>query len=336
MKQTSARHILLLAPHSLERAAMSLPALAGVVGRYPELRVTVVAQSGHRALYEPLAGVEFVALDEPQYGGVRGLLRLRSMLLKAGVELVVSLENGSRLRLLVLLLGGERVQLPSRWGETRPLTRKYRKTLAPITPFTERVKGLFEAVGFPAEAVVVNGCGDEGCSSSVVDILLGEKCCPWIGLSLLTPNHGTCYPLPKAARLIELLAARDCKVVIFGADGYERQFAEGMQSLHENVVSVAGRLPLEEQLKLLTRLDKLVCVDNDLLRLAALKGTRTVVLWGATHPYLAPLFSAEGTVTDLQCKMACRPCSVDGRRRCLFGHYKCMNSLTPNEISDSI
>ena len=336
MKQNSVGHILLLAPHSLARAAMSLPALAGVVGRYPELKVTVVAPFGQRALYEPFVGVEFVAIDEPQYGGLRGAVRLAAMLRKSGVAAVVSLEKGFRLRLLALLLRGERVRLRRPSGETRPLTRKYRKTLAPITPYTERVKGLFEAVGLPAEAVVMNECGAEGCASSVVDILLGEKCCPWIGLSLLTPNHGTCYPLPKAARLIELLAARDCKVVLFGADGYERQFAEGMQSLYENVVSVAGRLPLEEQLNLLTRLDTLVCVDNNLLRLAALKGTRTVVLWGATHPYLDPLFTAEGAVVDMQCKMACRPCSTDGRRNCLFGHYKCMNSHTPDEICSNI
>lgn len=315
---------------------MSLPVLCGVVERYPDVKITVLAQRAHRALYAPLSEVAFVAIDEPQYGGIRGLVRLGGMLRKSGVEAVVSLENGFRLRVLTLLLGRERVRLRIRRGETRPLTRKYRKNIAPVISFTERVRGLFEALGLPAEPVVMRECGAEGCSSSVADILLGEKCNQWVGLSLLTPNHGTCYPLPKAAKLVELLAARDCKVVIFGADGYERQFAEGMQSLYGNVVSVAGRLPLEEQLSLLTRLDTLVCVDNDLLRLAALKGTRTLALWGATHPYIAPLFSAEGAVVDLQCKMACRPCSADGRRRCLFGHHKCMNSLTPNEICDSI
>ena len=333
MKKGPIGHILVIAPASVSMAAMSVPALEGVLCGYPKVKMTILTKSFYKPIFRSLSAAEVIISDEVKYRGVVGFVRLWREVRRLGVDAVVDLSGGCRERVLSLApaLFGTRARYRRHKGEARIITRKYRKIIRPLTSPTERVCTLFEAIGLPAEAklpIVNSGRADE---SSSLEILLGEKCGSWVGVSLLSPNHGTCYPIPLAAKLIELLAECHSKVVLFGVDEYERQFAEGMQSLHRNAISVAGRLTLDEQMTLLGRLDAVVCIDGDLMRLAALVGTPIVALWGATHPYIAPLFG-DAVAANLQCPMACRPCSADGRRKCLFGHYKCMNSITPQDV----
>lgn len=337
MKHTDVKHILVVAPTSVSRAAMSIPALAGVLRDYPEVRMTIATTTLHSPLFRSLEGVSLLFLDEEQYCGRMGLLRLWRGVCRLGVDGVVNLSLARRSRVQSLFpLRARKVRLRAHKGEYRAITRKYRKTMNPLPSIGERVCPLFEQLGLRVTPDVRASQGYVDTTSSVVDILLGEKCGPWVGLSLLSPNHGVCYPIPLAAKLVELLTGQGIKVVLFGADEYERQFAEGMQMRYEGAVSVALRLSLEEQMNLLGRLDVVVCTDGDVMRLAALVGAPLVALWGATHPYIRPLLGAETVVTHMQCELPCRPCSVDGRRRCLFGHYKCMNSLTPEMVTERV
>lgn len=337
MKHTEVKHILVVAPTTLSRAAMSVPALAGVLRDYPEVRMTIATTSLHAPLFRSLKGVSLLFVEEKQYRGTVGFVRLWRSVARVGVDAIVNLSLSRRSRVLTIYpFRVKKVRLRAHKSEYRAITRKYRKTMHPLPSISERVALLFEPLGLGAEPDVVSSRGIVESQSSVVDILLGEKCGPWVGLSLLSPNHGVCYPIPLAAKLVELLTGQGFKVIIFGADEYERQFAEGMQSRYEGAVSVASRLSLEEQMNLLGRLDVVVCTDGDVMRLAALVGAPLVALWGATHPYIRPLLGAETVVTHMQCELACRPCSVDGRRRCLFGHYKCMNSLLPEEVLERV
>jgi ADP-heptose:LPS heptosyltransferase len=52
-----------------------------------------------------------------------------------------------------------------------------------------------------------------------------------------------------------------------------------------NVVSVAGKLKLEEELSLISNLDLMLSMDSGNAHLAAMLGIKVITIWGVTHPY---------------------------------------------------
>ena len=335
MLTTNIRHILVIRLGSLSSVAMCVHALRGLVRDFPEVKITVLTLSHYEPLFRGVRGLEFLFADDVQYGGHWGRFRLWRAVQRLGVDAIADLTNTPFSRALsfgftpwrrkVARLQGQRL-------EGKALTRKYRKVMVQLPTLASRSREVFGSLGLPfcMPAPVKHTNGAQ--LPNIVEILAGEKSANWVGIAPLSNRYGTCYPLPKAAELVGLLAGRYQRVFIFGEGLYQRQFCEGMQSLYGNVVSVAGRLSLAEQMDVLSVLDAVVSVDGEVLRLASLVGTPVISIWGATHPYLESSGYGQDPRNALQKELPCRPCSTDGRHRCLTGDYQCMNSITPEEI----
>ena len=97
-----------------------------------------------------------------------------------------------------------------------------------------------------------------------------------------------------------------------------------------------GKVRFAGEIGLVADLDCVVTMDSLVMHLAALVGTKTVSVWGATHPGLG--FSGYGTASEgiLQADMACRPCSVFGAKPCRFGDYRCLRAVTPAMIAGRV
>ena len=335
MVQTALRHILVVKLGTLANVAMSVHALRGLVRDFPELKITVLTRSEYRPLFREVQGVEFLFADEPRYRGCRGRLRLWWQVQRLRVDAVADLTSTAFSRAICFSLTPWRrrvARIDNQRLEGRSLTRKYRKVMVQLSPLASRSREVFGALGLPFCMPAPVRRTRMAQLPAIVEILSGEKGGSWVGIAPLSDHHGTCYPIPHAAELVALLAGRYERVFIFGKDGYEREFCEGMQSLHANVVSVAGRASLAEQMDILAVLDAVVSVDGDILRLASLVGTPVVSLWGATHPFLSSSGYGQDPRNTIQKDLPCRPCSTSGRRRCLFGNYECMHNITPAEV----
>ena len=90
---------------------------------------------------------------------------------------------------------------------------------------------------------------------------------------------------------------------------------------------------LAEERDLIANLDCVVSMDSLVMHLAALTATPVVSVWGATHPSLG--FLGYGTPPEgvLQANLACRPCSVFGKKPCKWGDYRCLRAITPQMIA---
>lgn len=335
MIATSIRHILVIHLGALSSTAMSVHALRGLVRDFDNLKITVLIPRAHLPLFRGVEGLEFIFVDEPKYVGLKGRLRLWRDIQRLGVDAIADLAAGPLSRLLSFSFTPWRRKtrhLIRRNLEGKALTRKYRKVMVQQAPLATRSRDLFGSLGLPfCMPAPVRRCRPVEIPR-VVEILAGEKHANWVGIAPLSPYHGTCYPIPSSARLVELLAERYEKVFVFGSGDYQRQFAEGMQQLHPNVISVVGRTSLDEQMDILAMLDAVVSVDGDILRIASLVGTPVVSLWGATHPFLESSGYGQDPRNAIQQDLPCRPCSTSGRRRCLFGNYECMHSIDPEEV----
>lgn len=335
MVRSPLRHIVIIQLGSLAQTAVGIHSLRGLTRDFPELKITVLTQSVHRPLFAGVDGMDFIYADEEYYKGLGGRLRLWWKLQRVGADALADLTATPLARMLSFTptpWRRKRVRISQRRPEGRELTRKYRKVLVQLTPTATRIRDLFATLGLPFNMPAPPRRNRTAPLPDAVKRVVGGRMEKSVGVALLSPNHGTCYPLPLACKLIEQLAELYPRVVVFGHGEYQRQFAEGMQTLHNNVVSVAGRLTLEEEMALIAHLGVVVTIDGDLLRLASLVGTPAVSLWGATHPFLESSGYGQDPKNAIQHDMPCRPCTSSGKGRCLVGRYACMHSITPEEV----
>mgnify|MGYP003316851110 CR=1 FL=1 len=143
---------------------------------------------------------------------------------------------------------------------------------------------------------------------------------------------GKIYPLDKMQKVIESLSKKkQSKVFLFGGGDTEVARLDGWSRQYENVVSVAGRLPLEQELALISHLDLMVSMDSANMHLASLVGTPVLSVWGATHPYAGFLGWNQSETNTIQKDLPCRPCSVFGNKPCRFNNYDCLQ-IQPQSI----
>ena len=335
MVQTSIEHILVIRLGSQSSATMCVHALRGLVRDFPNLRITVLTHSHYKPLFRGVEGLEFLFDDEARYVGFVGRLRLWREVQRLRVDAIADLSVTALSRLMCFSFTPWRRKvgrLDDVRLEGKALTRKYRKVMVQLTPMANRSRDLFGALGLPFCMPAPVRRRRSAALPPVVEILAGEKSGNWVGIAPLSNHNGTCYPIPHAAELVRLLASRYERVFVFGKGEYQRQFSEGMQELYSNVISVAGRVSLSEEMDILSVLDAVVSVDGEVLRLCSLVGVPVVSLWGATHPFLESSGYGQNPRNAIQKDMPCRPCSTSGRRRCLFGNYECMHSITPEEV----
>lgn len=335
MVKATIEHILVIRLGSLPSAAMCVHALRGLVRDFPNLKITVLTHSHYKPLFRGVEGLEFLFDDEARYVGFAGRCRLWREVQRLRVDAIADLSVTPLSRLMRFSFTPWRRKvgrLEDVRLEGKALTRKYRKVMVQLTPMASRSRDLFGSLGLPFCMPAPVRRRRSSVLPPVVEILAGEKNGNWVGVAPLSNHNGTCYPIPHSAELVRLLASRYEKVFVFGNGEYQRQFSEGMQELYPNVISVAGRVSLSEEMDILSVLDAVVSVDSEVLRLCSLVGTPVVSLWGATHPFLESSGYGQNPKNAIQKEMPCRPCSTSGRRRCLFGNYECMHSITPEEV----
>lgn len=335
MVKATIEHILVIRLGSLPSAAMCVHALRGLVRDFPNLKITVLTHSHYKPLFRGVEGLEFLFDDEARYVGFAGRCRLWREVQRLRVDAIADLSVTPLSRLMRFSFTPWRrkvARLEDVRLEGKALTRKYRKVMVQLTPMASRSRDLFGSLGLPFCMPAPVRRRRSSVLPPVVEILAGEKNGNWVGVAPLSNHNGTCYPIPHSAELVRLLASRYEKVFVFGNGEYQRQFSEGMQELYPNVISVAGRVSLSEEMDILSVLDAVVSVDSEVLRLCSLVGTPVVSLWGATHPFLESSGYGQNPKNAIQKEMPCRPCSTSGRRRCLFGNYECMHSITPEEV----
>lgn len=338
-KEKKVTHVLVIRLSDVAKAAMCVHSLRGLRRDYPEVKLTVLTTSALRPLFRGVAGVEYLFADEPQYRGLGGEMRLRRAIRASGANGIADLEASPRSRRLRLSITPWRrkVSVIQRGKNQRKLlTRKFRKVMVQLTPLSQRSRDVFERLGLPFCMPAPVRKKRSGEIPHIASILAGEKRGKWVGVAPLSHHKGNCYPIPQAAELIKQLAARYDKVFIFGSGVYQRQFCEGMEKLYPGTVSVAEKASLDEQIDLISVLDAVVTIDNPVLSIASLVGTPAVSIWGATHPFIESCGYGQNPLYNVQIDLPCRPCSADGRRACLFGHYECMTRITPEMVLSKV
>lgn len=103
-----------------------------------------------------------------------------------------------------------------------------------------------------------------------------------------------------------------------------------------NVIDFTGKLPINQSASLVKNARLVISNDTGLMHIAAAYHKKILSVWGNTttdfgmYPYLP----GEGSEILEMKGLSCRPCSKLGYPECPKNHFRCMNDLPEDRLSD--
>lgn len=103
-----------------------------------------------------------------------------------------------------------------------------------------------------------------------------------------------------------------------------------------NVFDLTGKLRINQSASLVKNARLVISNDTGLMHIAAAFHKKILSVWGNTSPELGmyPYLPAKGSEILEVKGLACRPCSKIGYHECPKKHFRCMNDLPEDRITD--
>ncbi len=335
--------LLLIRFSALGDVAMTVPVLCSLAKAYPDLEISILTRKEFAPLFLHLPeNVHFIGASlRDEHKGWLGLHRLYYKLL-APERFDYVADCHSVLRSWVLdcrfLLAGKKVaRIRKGRAEKKRLTRARQKCLVPLKTSIERYAETLARLGFrlPESLPFASIFGDKKGSLGDLPCLIPSKKDGeyWIGVAPFARHRGKTYPLEAMQEVVLHLAERgDTKVFLFGAGKEKTKLLEWSMEYPDRIILPAGSINLEGELVLMSHLDLMISMDSANMHFASLVGTRTLSIWGATHPYGGFLGYGQRLEDCVQVEKPCRPCSVFGNKACRYGSYPCLEEISVDMI----
>lgn len=332
---------------ALGDVVMTVPVVYSLCHNYPRLRVVMVTRpSLTRVFVNPPTNLTVVGVDvDDKYKGIQGLRQLsRDLIADYGITDYVDIHDVLRSKTLGMLLRLRGVHVTTMVKDRRgrrELTRRQGKVMVPQMGARARYRLTLERAGFK-----VTRCfeglydGHARADLSKVESILGPlRSGPLIGIAPFAAHPGKIYPPDKMLAVIDhLISNTYAHIYLFGGGKHEEEvFSNWSRRYPDRITSVAGRrLGLDGELSLINHLDVMLAMDSGNMHLAAIAGTRTLSIWGATHPYCGFVAWRHHPDDIIQVTMPCRPCSTFGDKPCYRGDMACMNSIAPELVASRV
>ena len=144
------------------------------------------------------------------------------------------------------------------------------------------------------------------------------------------------WPPAHYAALARALHARhDLPIALLGS-GKEAALCDEIAALAPGACRVlAGRTTLDGAMALIAGCRAMISNDSGLMHVAAALDVPQVALFGSTSPEHTPPLNPRANVLWLkdELKLDCMPCF---ERECRFGHYRCLQDLTPQRVDAAL
>ncbi|MEO8773278.1 MAG: glycosyltransferase family 9 protein, partial [Gelidibacter sp.] len=240
-KQT--KHILVIRLSAMGDVAMTIPVLRAFTEQYPEIKLTVLTRAFFKPFFRDLENVSVFSADlKGKHKGFFGLLELSKELRTLGIDAVADLHNVLRSNILkIFLLDLKIIQMDKGRAEKKALVTG--KDFKQLKTTHQRYKDVFEKLGFPINQSEPVFPERSELSFKILEIV-GEDTKNWIGVAPFAAHKSKMYPLELMEKVIKELAANH-KVLLFGGKA-EADYLSTLEN--ENVLSIAGKLSLDEEL----------------------------------------------------------------------------------------
>ena len=159
-----------------------------------------------------------------------------------------------------------------------------------------------------------------------------------IGIAPFAQHRGKIYPQEQMLQVIDGLLNQDKElhIYLFGGSNEQEELEEWSKKCPERIHNTAGKQMIDEDLRMMSKLDCMVSMDSANMHMASLVGCRVVSIWGATD-VKAGFYGYRQKAEDIVAlPLKCRPCSVYGNKPCRWGDYHCLTGITPQSVIDRI
>lgn len=329
--------VLIICFSGISNVASIVPPLDSLERRYPTHEFTVLSRHFLQPLFAHFDHVDFVGADiRHEHKGLHGAIKLFGQLRHKQFDAVVDLQDVPRTRLirrLFWLCGTKVVTVDKQRAERRQLIKLGARQYKPLKTIFERYSEAFGQIGLQTDNEFdhIPRATDE--KRRKVNDIYGEKQGYWIGIAPLSIARGKTLPFRKTKNIIRHFDSRpNTKIFLFGAGEMENELLGDWQTVFTNVYAVHTSLKLDEELALMEQLDVMITMDSGNAHLAALTATPVVSIWGATHPYAGFGSWKQPAENQIGVDFSCRPCTAHEDKRCKYGDYRCLESISSAKI----
>lgn len=327
------KRLLIIRFSAMGDVAISVPVINSLALSNPGLEVTVLTQQRMVPLFSWMpSNVEVLGVDLHRYHGIGGLGKLFHRLRGYRFDAVADIHDVLRTKYLRMrfLLQGTRVSVIDKSRSERKALLGHGLDHDALMPVTEKYASVFRKLGLNLNA-----------SYTPPRIPKDELTFPFpiaspaIGVAPFAAHSGKIYPLEMMKQVVDSLADSGVQVFLFGAGDQEKDILESWE--RAGVISIVGKLGgLRNELILMSRLSLMISMDSSNMHMAAMMGTRTLSVWGATHPKAGFVAWNQPEDSIIQVDMPCRPCSIYGSKPCSKGDYPCLREISPEKIVNKV
>ena len=322
--------LLVIRLSALGDVAMTVPAIYAVARLYPQWKIKVLTSPFFSRIFVGKPNnVELLTIEHEKTKGFAGLFRLIHMLRKEDVTCVADFHNMLRswiIDVFFVVTGHKVVMINKDRMHRRQLTKVHKQGVC-FRPFCLRYFDVLQKLGFKVSA----------------DSVLPAKRTrnlphiPSIGIAPFARYRNKTYPLDKMRDVVRLLSSHEnVKIYLFGSKGAEQAILEEWVEEHAHATCVAGQMPIEEEIALMSRLDVMLTMDSANMHLASLVGTPVVSVWGSTTPECGFLGWGQKRENCIVADCPCQPCTISGSNSCRYHDFHCLTALSPQQICEHI
>lgn len=330
------KRLVILRFSALGDVAMTVPVIYSVAKAYPELEIYVATRPFFARMFiNTPANVKVLPFDlKEEYKGFGGTLRIARELAKLKPDYVADLHNMARTMVIAncLRLTGAKVVTVDKARSDR---HKVYSGGKPQRQYIDRYFDVFAKLGLPCQPDFVSVFQGETAPATPIPI---RK--PAVGIAPFARYATKTYPPDNMHEVATMLAESGVNVYLFGGRGEEAATLDKWQRPAEGnrgeIISLAGRHPLEEELAMMSRLDVMVSMDSANQHLASLTGTHVVSVWGSTTPACGFMAFGQSGDNAVSLGLPCQPCTIAGSPECPKGHMNCLIQLSPLKIVDKV
>lgn len=337
------QHIAVIRLSAMGDVAMTVPVIKAFIEQNENVKITVVSIPFYKPFFDGIKNVSFFEVDvKNRHKGFWGLLKLYPDLKKLNIDAVADLHNVLRSKFIrkLFALNGKQVAFTDKGRkEKAALTSLENKEFKQLKSMFERHVETFNKLGFSVDLSNPNFPEKAILSIDILNIS-GEKAnLKWIGIAPFAQYESKVYPHDLMQKVIDELALNsNNKIFLFGGGKKEIEILNQFSNGKQNVIVVAGKINLKQELQLISNLDVMLSMDSGNAHIAAMLGIKVITLWGATHPFAGfspfnqPL---ENCLVSDRNQYPLLPTSVYGNKT-VEGYEDVMRSISAGSVVEKI
>jgi ADP-heptose:LPS heptosyltransferase len=334
--------LLVIRTSAMGDVALTTPVLIGMRQQYPDIELVLLTRPAFKSFFNNVNGVSLFFPDlKKRHKGLFGILRLyRDIVREKEIDCVIDLHDVLRSKILrfIFKLSGVPVWVIDKGRKEKRLVISGKEKVQ-LKHSVNRYCDVFEKAGFsvkPAEGICIVPSSD---SLKVTDTMIENSGELNIGVAPYAKHKLKMWPEEYMIKLLVMISEKHkCRFWLFG--GFED--SEKLASFQKQIpgsINLSGRLNLDEELALMSKLNFMIAMDSSNMHMAALTGTKVISIWGGTDPlsgFGAWMQPKEYFISIPVDQLTCRPCTTFGKGECKRGDFACMVWLTPEIVFERI